>query len=84
MRIGQGSSFVRIHSIREALGWPREVFDRALEALAASYTIELHGGDPGSLSPAELADSFTDANGTQFITVSWRGGSAPPSSKDED
>ena len=71
--IGQGRDFVRIHRIREALGWPREDFDGLLDTLAAAYHIELHGGNPGSLSPEQLEGSYRDAHGRLYLTVSWRG-----------
>ncbi len=71
--IGQGRDFVRIHRIREALGWPREDFDCLLETLAAAYHIELHGGDPGRLSAEQLEGSYHDAHGKLYLTVSWRG-----------
>lgn len=70
--IGKGKGFVRLHRIREALGWPRDEFDRVLETLVAGYHVELHGGDPSRLSPAEVADSYQDAHGTLYLTVSWR------------
>jgi hypothetical protein len=70
--IGKGKGFVRLHRIREALGWPRDEFDRVLETLVAGYHVELHGGDPSRLSPAEVADSCQDAHGTLYLTVSWR------------
>lgn len=71
--IGQGRDFVRIHRIREALEWPREDFDCLLDTLAAAYHIELHGGDPGRLSPEQLEGSYCDAQGKLYLTVSWRG-----------
>lgn len=71
--IGQGRDFVRIHRIREALGWPREDFDCLLDTLAAAYHIELHGGNPGQLSPEQLEGSYCDAQGRLYLTVSWRG-----------
>jgi hypothetical protein len=71
--LGSGRDFVRIHRLREALGWPREVFDRVLETLSAQYDVELHGGDPGRLSAEELDGAYRDAHGTLYLTVSWRG-----------
>ena len=38
----------------------------------APIDVELHGGDPSRLSPAEVADSYQDAHGTLYLTVSWR------------
>lgn len=71
--IGQGRSFVRIHRLRDALPWPRERFDRVLEALATDYTIELHGGDPSVMIAEELRQSFTAGDGMLYIALSWRG-----------
>ena len=71
--VGKGRDFVRIHRIRQALGWSRQDFDRVLAMLVAQYGVELHGGDPGSLNAAEVADSYHDASGTLYLTVSWRG-----------
>jgi hypothetical protein len=72
-KVGEGGDFVRIHRLRGALGWPRERFDQLLMALMANYAVELHGGDPSLLTAADLRDSFTDAHGTVYITMSWRG-----------
>lgn len=71
--LGQGRSFVRIHRLRQALPWPRERFDRQLLALRADYTIELHGGDPSLLTAEEIRQSYTSADGTLSIALSWRG-----------
>jgi hypothetical protein len=72
-RVGQGRDFVRIHRLRDALGWPPERFDQVLIDLMADYTVELHGGDPSLLTAADLHDSYTDPHGTLYITLSWRG-----------
>jgi hypothetical protein len=72
-RVGQGRDFVRIHRLRDALGWPHERFDQVLIDLMADYTVELHGGDPSLLTVADLHDSYTDPHGTLYITLSWRG-----------
>ena len=58
---------------RDALPWPRERFDGVLRALLADYTVELHGGDPSVMTEEELRHSFTDADGTLYIALSWRG-----------
>jgi hypothetical protein len=71
--IGHGRSFVRIHRLRDALPWPREQFDRVLRTLLTDYTVELHGGDPSVMTEEELRHSFTDADGTFYIALSWRG-----------
>ena len=71
--IGQGRSFVRIHRLRDALPWPRARFERVLRELLADYTVELHGGDPSVMTEEELRHSFTDADGTLYIALSWRG-----------
>jgi hypothetical protein len=71
--VGHGRSFVRIHRLRDALPWPRERFERVLRDLVADYTIELHGGDPSVMTAEELRQSFTAADGTLYIALSWRG-----------
>ncbi len=71
--VGQGGDFVRIHRLRDALGWPRERFDQVLMDLIADYTVELHGGDPSLLTATDRRDSFADAHGTLYLTLSWRG-----------
>ena len=71
--VGHGRSFVRIHRLRDALPWARERFERVLQALVADYTIELHGGDPSVMTAEELHQSFTAADGTLYIALSWRG-----------
>jgi hypothetical protein len=71
--VGHGRSFVRIHRLRDALPWPRARFDRVLRVLLADYTVELHGGDPSVMTEEELRHSFTDADGTLYIAMSWRG-----------
>lgn len=70
--VGKGRGFVRLHRIREVLGWPHDEFDRVLETLVSGYHVELHGGDPSTLSAAEVADSYQDSRGTLYLTVSWR------------
>jgi hypothetical protein len=74
--VGQGSDFVRIHRLREALEWPRARFERVLLDLMGDYTVELHGGDPSLLTATDLRNSYTDEHGTLFITLSWRGRSS--------
>ena len=71
--VGHGRSFVRIHRLRDALPWPRERFERVLRALLADYTVELHGGDPAVMTEEELRHSCTDADGTLYMALSWRG-----------
>jgi hypothetical protein len=71
--VGHGRSFVRIHRLRDALPWPRQRFDGVLRALLTDYTVELHGGDPSVMTDEELRHSFTDADGTLYIALSWRG-----------
>src|SRR5262249_36125153 len=71
--VGHGRSFVRIHRLRDALPWSRERFERVLRALVADYTVELHGGDPSGMTAEELRQSFTAADGTLYIALSWRG-----------
>lgn len=72
-QVGKGRSFIRIHRIREYLNWPRERFDRVLTELMMDYTIELHGGDPSTMTETEIKNSFVDENGMLYVTLSWRG-----------
>ncbi len=71
--IGKGRGFVRIHRIREELGWSRERFDQILKQLMAEHVVELHGGDPSLLNEQQLRNSFTDDNGRLYITLTWWG-----------
>jgi hypothetical protein len=71
--IGQGRGFVRIHRIRERLGWPPELFHRIMQKLLRDYVIEIHGGDPSALTEKEIRDSYRDENGTLYITLTWWG-----------
>ncbi len=71
--VGQGRSFVRIHRLREALPWPRERFDRLLLTLLAEYSVELHGGDPSLMTAEDIRQSYSSADGTLYIALSWRG-----------
>ncbi|GBC59988.1 hypothetical protein DENIS_0930 [Desulfonema ishimotonii] len=70
---GRGRHFVRIHRLREYLNWPGDTFDTLLRELMADYIIELHGGDPSTLTAQQIADSFTDKDGTLYITLTWWG-----------
>jgi len=71
--IGKGRNFVRIHRIREYLNWPDLEFNKVLEELMADYIIELHGGDPSSLTEEQINNSFTDKKGFLYITLTWWG-----------
>jgi len=72
-KVGRGRSFVRIHRIREYLGWTREHFDRVMADLMAAYVVEPHGGDPSSMSEEEIRNSYEDQRGILYITMTWRG-----------
>lgn len=72
-KIGKGRGFVRIHQLREELGWDKERFDEVLKMLMADYTVELHGGDPTVLSSREIYNSFADERGVLYITLTWWG-----------
>jgi hypothetical protein len=63
LTLGEGREFVRIHRLRETLGWPPERFDAVLERLRETHRIELHGGDPGKLSADEIDTSYRDTVG---------------------
>lgn len=70
-KIGKGRGFVRIHRIREELGWSEARFDYLLKQLMAEHIAELHGGDPSQLSEQQIRDSFSDDNGRLYITMTW-------------
>jgi len=70
--VGKGRNFVRIHRIRESLQWPEKTFDTVLTSLMQNYAVELHGGDPSSMSEKEIENSYKDENGRLFLTISWR------------
>lgn len=69
--VGSGRPFVRIHRIREQLQWPRERFDRVLAELRRNFEVQLHGGDPSSMTETEIRDSYTDEQGRLYITLTW-------------
>lgn len=71
--IGSGRSFVRIHRVREHLGWSRERFDALLVALAHRGTLKLHQGDPSDLTENDVRASWEDEHGFLYITFTWRG-----------
>jgi DNA invertase Pin-like site-specific DNA recombinase len=70
--VGAGRSYVRIHRVREALGWPRTRFDRTLEEARHALTIELHGGDPSQCTREQRADSYSDPTGSLYLALSLR------------
>jgi len=70
--VGKGRNFIRIHRIREYLNWPKDKFDQVLLSLMSSYTVEIHGGDPSSMTDKEIMDSYKDEKGRLFLTISWR------------
>ena len=71
--IGKGRNFVRIHRIREYLNWPDLQFNNVLEELMGEYIVELHGGDPSSLTEDQITNSYTDKQGFLYITLTWWG-----------
>lgn len=71
--VGGGRNFIRIHRLRSHLRWSARRFDRVLRNLVRAHTVELHGGDPSQLTEKEIADSYSDKNGTLFITLTWWG-----------
>ncbi len=50
----QGRGFVRIHRLREHLGWPRERFDQSLQELWSAYIIKLHDGNASQMTEEEI------------------------------
>lgn len=73
LAVGHGRDFVRIHRLRAYLTWPRARFDTVLRQLAAAYVIELHGGDPSSMTATEIEDSYQEPGGMMYLCTSWRG-----------
>jgi len=71
--VGKGRDFVRIHRIREKLGWDPDHFDTVLAQLRQNYMIHLHGGDPSVMTEGDIENSFTDENGILYITLTWVG-----------
>ncbi len=69
--VGSGRRFVRIHLIREHLQWPRERFDRVLAELRRNFEVQLHGGDPSSMTEPEIRDSYKDEQGRLYIALTW-------------
>jgi len=39
----------------------------------AEYIVELHGGDPSSLTEDQITNSYTDKQGFLYITLTWWG-----------
>lgn len=69
--VGGGRRFVRIHRIREHLQWPRERFDRVLAELRRSFAVQLHGGDPSTMTEGQIRDSYQDEQGRLYIALTW-------------
>ena len=61
-RLNHGQEYIRIHEVREAFGWPRERFDRSLEALRDDGALQLHTGDVSTMSREEVHKSYVDEN----------------------
>ncbi len=70
--VGKGKSFVDIHRVRGYLGWPREQFDAVLNELRCDYTIQLHGGDPSTMTEKEIQGSYLDENNILYLTMTWK------------
>ena len=70
--MSEGLDFVRIHRLREYLGWLVARFNAVLESLRRNYLIELHGGNPAAFSHEQRAASYEDAHGQRYLTLSWR------------
>lgn len=71
-RLDRGQVYIRIHEVRDALGWPRERFDRMLEALRDDGTIQLHTGDISTMSEEEVRKGYVDENNFFLATLTWR------------
>jgi len=72
--LGHGRGFVRIHKIRDRLNWNNKDFEKVLKSLISDLTIELHGGDPSTMTAKEIEGSYIDPKtGFLFITLTWWG-----------
>jgi len=71
-RLNRGQEYIRIHEVRDALGWPRERFDRTLEALRDEGALQLHTGDVSTMSQEEVHKSYVDENNFFLATLTWR------------
>lgn len=69
--VAQGKRFVRIHQIRQRLLWSPEIFNGVLRRLRDDYDVQLQGGDPALMTPAEIEDSFIDEHGRLRLTITW-------------
>lgn len=69
--VAGGRRFVRIHQVRERLQWPRDRFDRVLSELRRSFALQLHGGDPSSMTEGQIRDSYKDQQGRLYIALTW-------------
>ena len=49
-----------------------ERFDACLEELRRGLAIELHVGTPSDFSAHDVLDSYTEPDGTLYLTMSWR------------
>ncbi|MBI5724651.1 MAG: hypothetical protein HZA50_11880 [Planctomycetes bacterium] len=70
--LDRGQIYIRIHAVRDRLGWTRERFDRMIETLRDEGVIQLHAGDITTMSKEEVEKSFVDENNFFFATLTWR------------
>ncbi len=70
--VGKGKQFVDIHRVRAYLGWPREEFDAVLNELRRRYIIQLHGGDPSTMTEQEIQDAYLDENTVLYLNMTWK------------
>lgn len=70
-RLDGGSGFVRIPDLRRALSWPRDAFDNMLRTLRNNGSVHLDHAQQERLTKDELADCFTDENGSKMGLMNW-------------
>jgi hypothetical protein len=71
--LARDRGLIRIHALRAYLDWPRQRFDDMLREMMAAYAIELHGGDPSSMTESQIEGAYRDPNGLLYITLTWWG-----------
>jgi hypothetical protein len=71
-KLDRGQEYIRIHEIRDALGWSRERFDRVLESLRDEGAVQLHAGDIATMSEEEVRKSYVDENNFFLATLTRR------------
>ena len=72
VKLDHGRIYVRICNMRRELGWSVERFNTLLRKLRADGTIQLHAGDPSTLTQEDNNLSFMDENNMFYATLTWK------------